>query len=195
MKDLAYLISFALVAMLLFACKDRERTVTNGSSENTAETPPASGSTENGSVDTGTSTTNDPVQGNDQKSDTLVFSIRRTACFGTCPTYDIYVYESGFATYEGKVHVDRIGLYQTRVGKATLETLLQEAESVDFFDMKAEYDSPVTDLPSTFITVARNGETKQVKGRVDPPAGFKKLAARAEELLLDLDWRSVKPQD
>ncbi len=91
--------------------------------------------------------------------------------------------------------MDKMGLHHGQVSADTLQLLVAEAEKAGFFEMKAEYDRPVTDIPSTTISVRRNGELKKVKGRIDPPASFKALALRAEEILLPMNWKPVAPQE
>lgn len=190
MKLLPFL-SLLLILLISTGCNDRKPAVTNGSANSDQS---AAASVENTSEPGEEAASDAPVPATDQPSDSLVFSIERGACFGKCPFYRLHVFESGFATYEGLGNMDKMGLHHGHVSADTLQLLITEAEKAGFFDMKAEYDRPVTDLPSTTISVRRNGELKKVKGRVDPPAAFKQLALRVEEILLPMDWKPVAPQ-
>ncbi|MDQ3100065.1 MAG: DUF6438 domain-containing protein [Bacteroidota bacterium] len=191
MKLLSFF-SFLLVVLLFTACKDREPVVTNGSTETDQENGTV---TETSSGPGEVAASDAPVPNSEQKNDSLAFSIERGACFGKCPFYRLHVYKSGFATYEGLANMEKMGFYHGQVGPDTLQLLVAEAEKAGFFEMNAEYDRPVTDIPSTTISVRRNGELKKVKGRVDPPQAFKQLATRVEEILLPMPWRLVAPQE
>jgi hypothetical protein len=178
----------ATISVFALACKDKARTVEVDQPEETAQTQPSAPAPTSSSQPDQPST---PPQKSDPVPDSLAFKIQRTACFGACPSYELTIYESGFVTYEGRSHVERIGKHTVQVPPGTLEKLVKEAEAKGFFEMKPEYDRPVTDLPSTIITVRKNGDTKQVKGRVDIPQAFKDLVAYAEEILFALPWKPV----
>ncbi|HRH38129.1 MAG TPA: DUF6438 domain-containing protein, partial [Flavobacteriales bacterium] len=110
---------------------------------------------------------------------------------GTCKAYRIDVYRSGYATYDGRAHVEKMGKYTTHVGEDAMDLIASKAEGLGFFSMKDKYDGEVTDLPSTFIRVVAHGKNKQVIGRVGQPVQFKELAAFAEAQLLPLQWVPV----
>lgn len=180
------LLSLCMLPIAFGSCKQKENAVDTSSTTEEARTPeppvpptpPATGPS--------TTSTQEPAAAT---SDSLVFKLQRTVCFGACPTYELLIYKSGYATYHGKQNVDRIGHYTTRVPQETIDKLIKEADAKGFFEMKPEYDRPVTDLPSTIISIQRNGDTKQVKGRVDIPQAFKDLAAYAEDVLFALPWQ------
>jgi len=169
------ILSFALV----LACKSKQDT-TQDSSSNTATS-----STEQST----------PVQGvGGTTADSLVMSIERTPCFGACKAYRLHVYRSGYATYEGRVNVEKVGMHDARIGRDTLDAILREAERIGFFALNDVYDSQVTDLPSTTIYVALDKRDKRVLGRVGTPPKFKAFAEYIEELLLPMAWKPIPPQ-
>ena len=136
--------------------------------------------------------TSDDVQKDDVKAplgpDSVYFSLERTACFGSCPTYKVTIYQDGNAVYEGRRFAVREGRYVGQVDAATMKQLYDAADGVGFFGMDEKYDRPVTDLPSVIIRVHANGKDKQVVGRVGPPQGFKDLAQEAERILDGVEW-------
>ena len=169
------ILSFALV----LACKSKQDS-TQDSSSNTATS-----STEQST----------PVQGvGEIAADSLVLSIERTPCFGACKAYRLHVYRSGYATYEGRVNVEKVGMHDARIGRDTLDAILREAERIGFFALNDVYDSQVTDLPSTTIYVALDKRDKRVLGRVGTPPKFKAFAEYIEELLLPMAWKPIPPQ-
>ena len=132
--------------------------------------------------------------GGEARTDSLFFSLERTVCFGACKAYRIEVFRGGHATYDGRANVEKIGLYSGRVGRDTLDLLLEEAKAINFFDLQDRYDSEVTDLPSTIVRMVAMGRDKKVVARVGHPEKLKAFVARAEELLLPMPWRPVQPQ-
>lgn len=124
-------------------------------------------------------------------NDSIFFSLERTPCFGTCPTYKVTIYQDGTAVYEGRRFAPREGRYSGHVDAATMKALAEEAEARGFYAMDDVYDKPVTDLPSVIIRVHTDGKDKQVVGRVGPPQAFKNFTQKAEELLANIEWTKV----
>jgi hypothetical protein len=132
-----------------------------------------------------------PVLGGAEPADSLVVSLQRTPCFGTCPAYTITVYRSGYATYFGSSHVQLEGLHEARIGLDTLHRILADAERSGFYQFQDKYDRDVSDLPSSILRVVGNGRDKRVLARIGTPEAFKLLFARVEELLLPVVWTPV----
>ncbi len=153
----------------------------------------AVGTKEPGPVDGagGTTSTSGDQLGGAASGDSLVFSLQRTPCFGTCKAYTVNVYRSGYATFEGRSNVDKEGLHQTRLATEKIQALVDEAEANGFFKLEDKYDAAVTDLPSSIIRVVANGKDKKVIGRVGTPESFKAFVAKAEEMLYPLPWKPV----
>jgi hypothetical protein len=120
--------------------------------------------------------------------DSVYFSMERTACFGSCPSYKVTIDKDGNAVYEGRRFAPREGRFVGKVDAVTMKELYDKAVAVGFFGMEDKYDRAVTDLPSTIIRVHAQGKDKQVIGRVGPPQGFKDLAQEAERILAPVEW-------
>jgi len=119
----------------------------------------------------------------------VAIEYRRGACFGTCPIFNIKVYQDGRAIYEGKNFVDMIGFYYTNFDKKDMENILSIAESIHFFEMKDVYDNEgVTDLPSTYFSLAKDGNVKQVKNRYQGPKELKQLYEAMDQLIAKYKW-------
>ncbi|MBZ0205538.1 MAG: DUF6438 domain-containing protein [Flavobacteriales bacterium] len=133
----------------------------------------------------------EPVTPTKLGDDSVFFSIERTACFGTCPTYKLTIMQDGSATYVGRRFAEREGRYTGHVDAATMNALKEEAEARGFYAMDDVYDRAVTDLPSVIIRVHADHGDKQVVGRVGTPQAFKNFTVRAEELLSKVEWTKV----
>ncbi|MCH8903930.1 MAG: hypothetical protein IIA45_08460 [Bacteroidetes bacterium] len=113
----------------------------------------------------------DPVELQMPSDDSLFVSIFRTPCFGTCPFYDMRIYEGGLVLLNRKMHWDSLGrIDSTQIGwfitvlpQIRLTEIRSRAQEIGFFDFKDAYlRGPVTDLPTTTTFVNVNGLSKQV---------------------------------
>jgi|GEM_PF-343205 len=128
-------------------------------------------------------------------ADSLFYTLEKTPCFGSCKSYRISVYKSGYATFDGRSNVEKEGMHHARLGKDTLETLIKSAEDMGFYKLNDKYDSNVTDLPSSIIRIIGMGKDKKVIGRVATPANFTALVAKAEGLLYPVAWKPILPKE
>ncbi len=135
-----------------------------------------------------------PQLGGAGKADTLFLSLERTPCFGQCKAYRIDLYRSGYATYDGRGNVEKMGRHSARIGVDSMITMLNRADELGFFGLQAKYDAEVTDLPSTVLRIIADGRDKKVLGRVGQPQAFKALVAEIESLLLPVAWVPVTPE-
>lgn len=190
--NLRTLIPALLCGTLLFSCANKQKAVAKDTTYTSF--PGKTGSTANeDKQNTGPEVEQTaPKFGGAAQGDSLFFTIRRTPCFGKCKAYEINVYRSGYATFNGHSNVELEGMHQGHVGMDTLNTLLSQAEKIDFFGLEDSYDNKgVTDLPSTIIQIAANGKTKRVIGRVGTPESLKSYITSVEELLYPMPWRPV----
>jgi ankyrin repeat protein len=121
---------------------------------------------------------------------TIIIALRRTGCFGTCPSYRVELRGNGEVKYEGEGYVLVKGLHRWRVDPARIARLLELFRRANYFALDGYYMYPVTDLP-TFITRLRVGKQDKIVlnygGSIDhedvideddeeEAAGWKKLA-------------------
>jgi hypothetical protein len=117
----------------------------------------------------------------------------KTACFGKCPTFQVKFYSDGRVTYNGKMNVERLGMYEARTDNATLKRIKDKANEVGYFDFYNEYPvgKRIADLPST-ITFLRVGDMeKQVKDTHEGPEKLKEFERYLEEIINGLTWKVV----
>lgn len=128
-------------------------------------------------------------------SDSLVLKLERTPCFGACKAYRIVVYRSGYAIFEGRANMEKMGPHNGHIGADTIATIARKAEQHGFYEMQEKYDADVTDLPTTYLRIVAAGKDKQVQARVGQPDDFKELVAEIEAMLLPVAWKPVAPQN
>ena len=125
-------------------------------------------------------------------SEVTSITLRRGACFGTCPIYQVTLNADGTATWDGEQFVDRIGHYEGQVDITDYGRLAEFIKRADFFDWEPEYLADVTDLPDYILTVVADGKTKTVRQNgVDEPPDFWVIAALVDHLAEAVDWAST----
>ncbi|NJR65725.1 MAG: hypothetical protein HC772_10975 [Leptolyngbyaceae cyanobacterium CRU_2_3] len=92
----------------------------------------------------------------------LVISLERTACFGTCPIYQLTVYGDGRVTYEGRAFVSVQGRQTAQISPAQVQQLVQAVEAAQFFSLADQYTTDATDLPGAWTSVTLNGQSKRI---------------------------------
>ena len=119
------------------------------------------------------------------KKEDIFAILERTPCFGTCPVYKLIIYPDGHAVYEGFQHVTHTGKYTTTFTKEELKAIADKAESINYFKLKNNYDSPVTDFPTTVTSLTINGKTKTISNRANAPAELREFEIYLEKLFKD----------
>lgn len=130
----------------------------------------------------------------DQTKIRLVASLRRTACFGKCPAFEVKFFSNGVADFIGKANVPRIGHFQATMKKEWLADFLKEAESRGYFGFENLYPAngqKITDLPITFTSISFDGQTKSIENRFDSPVSLREFEQYFEQKMEQLDWKPV----
>ena len=99
-----------------------------------------------------------------------VITLERTACFGGCPVYRIWVSADGKVGYEGRSQVRRVGTATGEVSVERLRALLSELERAGYFSFATRYTSAeptcgryTTDSPSAITSVRYEGRAKRIE--------------------------------
>jgi hypothetical protein len=92
----------------------------------------------------------------------VTITLQRTVCFGFCPAYTVTISGDGAVTYNGERFVNVQGEQRAQIPAADVQRLLQRFDAIGFDRLRDEYRAQVTDLPTTTITLTRNGRTKNV---------------------------------
>lgn len=154
----------------------------------------ACGTTKNGSGDT-------PGGGKDQGSehkaffedlaegDSLFASIKKGYCFGTCPVFEMKIYNSGFITYEGTANVELMGKHTGWATKEQMLVFFDKANETGYFLLEDEYDNPgVSDLPATTTSLVMAGKRKTVRRRYGYPQTVVVFEKTFDQLVREINW-------
>ncbi len=97
--------------------------------------------------------------------------IKKTACMGTCPVFNMEISGDGMVQYQGKVHVALIGSYSKQLPAEKMIALVEVMKSSKFWDYEALYDKAnVTDLPMSLLSCTLEDRSHTVKSRAGGPA-------------------------
>lgn len=121
-----------------------------------------------------------------------VIFMKKTPCFGTCPDYDIAIYENGMAHINARRYLKIEGTYEAQLSEQQLHSLLELFAQSNFQSFEKSYTSNVTDLPTTFLTYRSGDKEKTVEDYYGAPDKLKTLEKAVEDLVDQLDWKPVK---
>lgn len=114
-----------------------------------------------------------------------LISLRKTKCFGDCPTYTLFIDKDGNVSYEGKEYVLEKGTKEFKLTEEELSNINTLLTKKDFSSFKDVYDNPkIMDLPSTFVIY--NGKQIQIRlWNDDVPEELMELNEYIEGILLE----------
>ena len=124
----------------------------------------------------------------------FLIKLERTACFGTCPVYSVTIDAQGNVVYEGTSSVSVEGRQTDRIPASAVNALLATAERIGFYDLRDSYRAPITDLPTTFVTMTANGRTKRIEDYFSAPPGLKELERQIDEAARTARWVRGAPK-
>jgi hypothetical protein len=123
------------------------------------------------------------------RSGVTEIGLERTECFGPCPAYTVVIKRDGTVRYRGEQHAKLAGEHTGKVSQAAFRRLAAFVLEAGFADFETTYSAPVTDMPSTYTMILKDGRPKVVKDYGD--AGPTKLWAieqLIDKLLLETTW-------
>ena len=113
--------------------------------------------------------------------------IKRTGCFGTCPIYEMTLFEDGSASYIGKRFVEVTGKANHKFDPKLVAGLMNRAKRLDFGSLQPVYDNPsISDMEAVFIEY--NGVPIKVRYEEDVPKELLKLIGDVHQCAIDALW-------
>jgi Domain of unknown function (DUF6438) len=92
----------------------------------------------------------------------LVITLERGACFGTCPIYRVGIHGDGRVVFQGQRFVAQTGRRETRISRHAVRRLFAKFRSAEYFSLLDKYHANATDLPTFTISLAFDGHEKTV---------------------------------
>jgi hypothetical protein len=95
-----------------------------------------------------------------------LFTLFRTVCFGTCPSYSLEVYEDKTVVYNGLFHTEPLGKRYKKLSSAELSSLKKKFQQLSihrYADFYPENMPVPQDIPSIIITSNYQGKEKKIE--------------------------------
>ena len=118
----------------------------------------------------------------------FVIKLERTACYGRCPVYVVSIDARGNVTYDGTGFVKVTGRQTDRVPASRVAALVDTVDRIRFFDLDDKYRQLITDLPTTFVTVTRDGRTKRIEDYFGAPKSLSDLERQIDDAAQTARW-------
>jgi hypothetical protein len=131
-------------------------------------------------------------------------SLRRTACFGRCPIYEVTLFGDGRVVFKGERFVRVEGEAEGSVEQEQIVELLNALYQNYFFDLRDSYNGRpgaylengqvsvsevrITDLPSQILRVRIGNYEKRVGHSAGGPSGLGELIKRVDEIAGSERW-------
>jgi hypothetical protein len=116
--------------------------------------------------------------------DLPVITLRRTVCFGTCPSYSLDIFQDGRLHYNGEAFVAVTRTQEAQIPPTAVKALVDSFSRIDYFNLEDAYvthQNPygsftmVSDLSTTYTSLRVGSRTKAVKDYAFSPAKLQML--------------------
>jgi hypothetical protein len=123
--------------------------------------------------------------------DSLFVYLERTPCYGQCPMYKFKIYNSGYALYEGKRFVEKLGTYETHFSAAVLEKIKTKVKDINYFGFRDQYPKTASDFPSVKTAIIIDGKRKEIMDGTGAPSALKEFEKYLDSIKDSAEWRQV----
>ena len=117
-----------------------------------------------------------PVVRDDSK---VEITLRRTGCYGSCPSYSVTVSDTGIL-FDGDGFVVAEGQHRAAVAPEKVRELARQIVKADFYSMDKEYFAGVTDNPTYSLKISIDGNEKEVVDYVGSWVGMPAVISQLE---------------
>jgi Domain of unknown function (DUF6438)/Ankyrin repeats (3 copies) len=115
-----------------------------------------------------------------RRNSRVTITLRRTGCFGSCPSYTVTVSTDGI-TFDGHAFVVAPGKHKDWVNADEVRNLAKRFLVADFYSMDSSYTASVTDNPTYVLSIAIDGHTKEVEDYVGSWEGMPAVITELED--------------
>lgn len=120
-------------------------------------------------------------------------SMRRTPCFGTCPSYSITLTKDGKATFKSQAFTEYEGTYEKTFAPADINKLFLQFEEFKVDTCSTEYESLIQDVPGVFYNIGyKGGEDQEISNAHFGPGFLVQLSMEVDSFSkVDDSWTKV----
>jgi hypothetical protein len=116
----------------------------------------------------------------------LRITLKRGACFGPCPVYQVQISGDGAVAYRGGQFVASKGKRRSRIASAAVHALFDAFRDAKFYWLFNDYTSSVTDAAGYEVTISFDGQTKTVTDYVGTEVGMPRIVRDLERRVDDV---------
>lgn len=95
--------------------------------------------------------------------ETVIISMSRSSCYGSCPDYKVVVYGNGRVVFEGFEYVDAIGKHEYTIPPQNVAHLVELVAKSGIWSSREDYSANITDVPTLTIAINLNGAIHKIK--------------------------------
>jgi len=126
-----------------------------------------------------------------------VITLRRTACFGTCPVYSLEIYEDGTVKYLGTDFVQIKGEQRATIPKEAVRALISDFLRIRYFKLQNSYETykdpkgqvwHITDLSTVYTSLRVGKRKKEVKDYAWAPKELTQLEFEVDRVANTHRW-------
>ena len=124
-------------------------------------------------------------------------SMRRTPCFGKCPTYEIELYKGGLVKYTGLSETKYTGTYEKNMKPEVVDEIFAAFEQHRVDTCSEEYPMLIPDLPGIRYKLVFNGTEKEIRNAQFGPEFLQSLTTKIDNRIGEpgSGWREVREQE
>ena len=122
------------------------------------------------------------------------FSLKKSACFGKCPTYKLTIAQSGYATFEGVANTDKLGIYGKQISNDQFKHIVKQFEDSNFESFPVKFQSQIADLPTNTIGYHDGKVFREISGKEDRPEQVMQLQFLLEKIADSGNWTLLQSQ-
>jgi hypothetical protein len=113
---------------------------------------------------------------------TPIVELKRGACYGTCPIYNITLYSDKKVKYNARRFTEHIGEYEWSIQEKDFEQIIHLMDE-EIVNGNIEHNIKAIDLPLTTLNYYHQNDTLQINCKGSCPTNLKEKIRVVEEIL------------
>lgn len=114
--------------------------------------------------------------------------IRRSGCFGKCPTFKVDIDQSGEATFHGMRFVEKLGVWKGQLDEDKLQALWKNCSAQQLDTCMTRYPSDIMDAPKFTLNVGRRDSIQGITGDFSMPKQILATIDFIDTICQQIDW-------
>jgi hypothetical protein len=107
--------------------------------------------------------------------------LRRSGCYGWCPSYSVDLYGDGHAVYVGRDFVDVVGEHRYSVAPDAVAKLMNSLLAKDLWSLRDTYRANISDNPTYTVTMQLGDQTHSIEDYVGQSVGMPAVVTQFEK--------------